>query len=35
VRAVLGHDGEVRFNDAERFLAHLYTRGLAPVPHAG
>jgi TetR/AcrR family transcriptional regulator len=35
VRAVLGHDGEGRFHDAERFLAHLYTRGLAPVPHAG
>jgi TetR/AcrR family transcriptional regulator len=31
VRAVLGHGEEGRFHDAERFLAGLYARGLAPA----
>jgi TetR/AcrR family transcriptional regulator len=35
VRAVLGGDDPARFHDAERFLVHLYTGGLAPTPLAG
>ncbi|MBD8066206.1 TetR/AcrR family transcriptional regulator [Devosia sp. PTR5] len=37
VRAVLGKDrgGEGRFEDAARYLEHLFMHGLTPRPHSG